>query len=197
MKCINCEHYQDTCVLEKIYAYGHLRNCPFIGKPEPIIPTTGGNLQVMIERIRKPGGLERIDIVPIWDSENKEYYSHVFLCYGGKGIETDGSDDQSVADGAIFFGWQQALKRIKELKIRALESLIPLIECRLQFDYSVVEYIPLKQEASLIPPVMVEKQKEKKRPGLVRSATEEKLRSVETSSNGEKSNGDQLDLFAC
>ncbi len=197
MKCIDCEHYQDTCVLEKIYASGYLRKCPYLGKPEPIIPPSGGNLQIMAESIRVAEGLERVDITPVADPQNGGYYGKIMLCYGGKGVELLSDHDNTLPAAAVYFGWSAALQRICDHGPIALKRLIPLIERRLRFDYSVVKYVPISKREAVIRPVVMEEQKEKKRPGLVKPASEEKLLTVDISNNGEKADGDQLDLFAC
>ena len=188
MHCADCEHYKGKCDLEKIYASGFLKDCPYLGKPEPIIPPSGGNLQVMGERIKSPEGLERIDITPVPNQEDGGYNGKIMLCYGGKGIETLSRSDPAPPSAAVYFAWADAIRLIRERKIKSLESLIPLIERRLSFDYSMVVYLPVgKQAAAIIPAPKPEKQK--KGPGLVRPACEEMMLEIETPENGEKPSG--------
>jgi len=192
MYCISCQHFKESCELESIYASGYLKDCPFLGKAEPIITATGANYQIMTEIIRNPEGRERVEVIPKKYPGHRGWYGTMLLCFEGKGLVVRSHFSETLPLGAIWFAWQDVLKEILALNHEGLNKLIPLIHKRIALDYSVVEYRSIMNREKLI--IMEEVKTAVKKKILFTPVNDENLLDVNTPDNKGK---DQMDLFAC
>ena len=190
MNCTACEYFVDgKCMTVKIYASGYCEECRFYQTEEPIISPSGCNLQVMGERIRADG-YERVDLMPIKGRDKSEWSCQIMVCYNGKGRIRVSTMKQRLPGVAIWYAWKEALQMIFELDHDGLNKLILPIERRIQFEYSMIEYIPFKYK------VEQEKSQPVKMRKIIIPQRTEHLKDVNVQVNDSKETGDQLDLFA-
>jgi len=198
MYCTACQYFDQTCRKSKIYASGYIKECPFYGTGEPVISSMGSNFQIMTETINHLEGLERIDITPLRNPGKLTWYTKIMICYNGHGTVTTTDEEITLAGIAIWVAWQKALLLVKQINSTGLNHLIPLIEERIKFNYSMVQYSPVKEllHKTGIQPEEPVKAVPPKPTRIIIPKHTEYLLDVQIPDNAGRSAGDQMDLFA-
>ena len=196
MFCVACSHYQDgTCQIEKIYASGCLKNCPFLGKPEPIITPDGANYQIMTELI-EGSDYRSITVSPLKKPGQRGWIGLVMFCYDGKGAVESIPFEPTLPLGAVWLGWQYARKVLQGERHKKLEDFIPLIDMRIGFDYSVVRYLEIKEPRKVSGKTPERKQDKRRKPQKFIPSNNPDLLDVMIPSEETRERGEQLGLFA-
>ncbi|MDC7234559.1 MAG: hypothetical protein PQJ58_15115 [Spirochaetales bacterium] len=196
MFCISCQNYiDDKCSIEKIYASGMLKTCPAFLSGEDVITANGANFQICEETITLPGpvGSPHIVVTPFRVPGGSGWKGKSMICFEGVGSIRTG-DTESLPLGSVWNVWQDVRTVLIERNHPKLNELIPLVQRRIEFDYSVVTYSHVPDVEPAPSETSSEPVKQKKI--VIPSFEGKDMLEVSAADNTCKEHGDQMDLFA-